>query len=380
MVKARIFTPGPTPLPEDVKLSQAKDIIHHRTPEFSEVFERVCEGLKYIFQTRNDVFVFSSSGTGAMEAVVANLFSPGDEVLVVRGGKFGERWAEIGEAFGLKVTAMDVEWGKAPDPLKIGEELHKNKNIRAVFTQLVETSTGVVYDVETIGKVVSETSAVLVVDAISGLGAEPLLTDSWKIDVVVAGSQKGLMLPPGLSFICLSEKAWQLTKNSSLPRYYWDLNKAKQAFVKRQTPFTPSVSLICALDSSLELIKKEGLENVIKRHRLFAEAVRRAVSKMRLKVFGDPSSNAVTAILVPEGINERTLRKKMQDEFGVIIAGGQGRLSGKIVRIAHLGWMDKLDVIGVICAFEMSMFQLGYELILGEAARAVEEVFVERKY
>ena len=373
-MKQRIFTPGPTPLPERVRLSQAKDIIHHRTAEFSEVFKEVCEDLKYVFQTKNDVLVFASSGTGAMEAVVANLLSPGDEILVTRGGKFGERWAEIGEAFGLKVTSIDVEWGRAPEPLQIEKSLQSNKEIKAVFTQLVETSTGVVYDVEGISRVVNKTSAVLVVDAISSLGAEPLFTDKWQVDVVVAASQKALMLPPGLSFVSLSEKAWQLVDKATLPRYYWDFKKARASLVHNQTPFTPSVSLICALRESLNLIKEEGLKSVLDRHRLFAEALRGAIISLNLQIFGNPSSNAVTAILLPPDVEEKKLRRKLQNDFGVIIAGGQAQLSGKIIRIAHLGWMDKLDIIGVISALEMSLFQLGYEVELGRGVKAAEEV------
>ena len=373
-MKKRIFTPGPTPLPERVRLEQAKQIIHHRTVEFSEVFKEVSDGLKYVFQTKNDVLVFSSSGTGAMEAVIANLFSWGDEVLVVSGGKFGERWTEISKAFGLKVDTIDVDWGRAPDPLQIKKKLQENKKIKAVFTQLVETSTGVVYDVKGISSVVNKSSAVLVVDAISGLGAQTLFTDEWGVDVVVAGSQKGLMLPPGLSFVSLSTRAWQLVDNASLPRYYWDFKKARASLSRGQTPFTPSVSLICALEESLTLIREEGLANVINRHRIFAEAVRKAVSCLGLKIFGNPPSNAVTAISVPTGIDAEKLRKKMQDDFGIVIAGGQAHLSGKIVRIAHLGWMDKIDIIGVISALEMSLFQLGYGVELGKASKAAQEV------
>ncbi|MBE0478360.1 alanine--glyoxylate aminotransferase family protein [Candidatus Aerophobetes bacterium] len=375
-MKTRIFTPGPTPLPEKVRLSQAKQIIHHRTKEFSSIFEDVCQSLKYVFQTKNDVLTFAASGTGAMEAVVANLFSPQDEVLVVRGGKFGERWENIAEAFGLKVTGIDIEWGRAPDPLQIREKLHSSKTIRAVLTQLVETSTGVRYDIESIGKVVSETSAVLVVDAISGLGAEPLLTDEWGVDVVVAGSQKGFMLPPGLCFVSLSEKARKLMDDATCPRYYWDFKKAQSALVKGQTAFTPAVSLICALRESLALIKEEGLDAVLERHRVFALAVRRAVSSLGLEIFAHPSSNAVTSILVPAGVEEKNLRKKLQENFGVMIAGGQGKLSGKIVRIAHLGWMDKLDIVGVIFALEMTLAHLGYDVEPATGVKVVQEVLM----
>jgi len=373
-VRARIFTPGPTPLPEKVRLIQARDIIHHRTKEFSKIFQEVYQDLKYVFQTKNEVLTFAASGTGAMEATVANLLSPGDEVLVIRGGKFGERWAEIGKAFGLKVTNIDVEWGKAPDPMQIEEKLGANGNIKAVFTQLIETSTGVRYDVESIARIVSTTPAVLVVDAISGLGAEPLFTDDWKVDVVVAGSQKGLMLPPGLSFVSLSDKAWKLVDKANSPRYYWDFKKAASSLAKGQTPYTPAISLICALRESLALIKEEGINAVLDRHYTFAQAVQRAVLSLGLQIFGYPPSNALTAVLVPPEVDEKELRKKMQEDFGVIVAGGQGKLSGKIIRIAHLGWMDKLDIIGVISALEMSLSQLGCEIELGKGVGVAEEV------
>lgn len=373
----RIFTPGPTPLPEEVKLSQAKDIIHHRTPEFSQIFKEVSLNLKYVFQTENDVLTFAASGTGAMEAVIANLLSPGDKVLVVRGGKFGERWGEVGEAFGLNVIGMDVEWGKAPQPKQIEKKMNTNKGIKAVFTQLVETSTGVRYDIESIARVVSKTPAVLVVDAISGLGAEPFFTDDWKVDVVISGSQKALMLPPGLSFASLSKKAWEMVDEATFPRYYWDFKKAASSLNKGQTPYTPAVSLVCALRESLALIKQEGLNAVLNRHRMFAHAIRRAALSLGLQIFANPPSNAVTAILVPSGIEGEKLREKLRTDFGVLVAGGQGRLSGRILRIAHMGWMDKLDIIGVISALETSLSRLGYEVELGKGAAVAEEILGE---
>lgn len=375
-MKVRIFTPGPTPLPEVVRLSQARQIIHHRTQEFSHIFENVCRDLKHIFQTESEVLTFTASGTGAMEAVVSNLFSPGDEVLVIRGGKFGERWGEVSEAFGLKVTHIDVEWGRAPEPLQVQEKLLANKNIKAVLTQLVETSTAVKYDIQELAKVVSETSAILVVDAISGLGADCMFTDAWGVDVVIAGSQKGLMLPPGLAFVALSEKARQRMDGATCPHYYWDFRKAYSSLRKAQTTYTPAVSLICALGESLALMREEGLETVIERHRIVAFALRRAMLALGLGIFGEPSSNAVTAIVVPPGIEEKKLRNKLKENFGIIIAGGQDKLSGKIIRVAHLGWMDKLDIVGFICALEMTLFELGYELELGTGIRAAEEAML----
>jgi len=371
-----MFAPGPTPLPERVKLSQAKNIIHHRTLEFSEIFKEVCRGLQYVFQTKNDVLTFTTSGTGAMEAVVTNILSPGDEILVIRGGKFGERWGEISEVFGLRTTYIDVEWGRAPDPLQVEKKLKSNTKIKAVFTQLVETSTAVRYDVESISRIVNETSAVMVVDAISGLGAEPLWTDKWKVDVVVAGSQKAFMLPPGLAFISLSDKAWKAVERATSLRYYWDFKEARSSLIKNQTPYTPAISLVCALRESLNLIREEGLSSILNRHKMFAEAVREAAVFLGLQVFGNPSCNGVTAILVPLDIEGKKLKEKMQNDFGIVVAGGQGKLSGKIIRIAHLGWMDKLDIIVVISALEMSLSQLGHKVELGSGIKAAEKILM----
>ncbi|MEA3485641.1 MAG: alanine--glyoxylate aminotransferase family protein [Candidatus Aerophobetes bacterium] len=372
-----MFTPGPTPLPEEVRIAQAKQIIHHRTGEFSQIFRDVCQELKNVLQTKNDVLLFTASGTGAMEAAVANLLSPEDKVLVIRGGKFGQRWAEIADAFGVKVIPLDVKWGTVIDPRIIKEELARNLKIKAVFTQLVETSTGVVYDIKNIAKVVRETDAILVVDAISGLGAEPLPTDEWGVDVVVGGSQKALMIPPGLSFVSLSERAWRLVERSTLPKYYWDFKKAKKSLSKLQTPYTPAVSLICALEESLKLTRKEGWQNCVQRHHHLAEATRKGVLAMGLDIFSQAPSNVVTAVKMPPGIDARKLRKIMSNKYGVQVAGGQGKLAGKIIRIAHLGWMDSLDVISAISALEMALSELGYSLELGKGVKAAEEVLGE---
>ncbi len=376
-MKKRIFTPGPTSLPERVKLSQAEDIIHHRTQQFSKILEEVSQELKHVFQTNSSVLTFVASGTGAMEAAVVNLLSSGDKVLVIRGGKFGERWADICQAFRVKTINIDVEWGMAVDPAIVEKELTREQDIKAVFTQLVETSTGVVYDIEAIAKIVRKTNAILVVDAISGLGAQPLLTDEWGVDVVVAGSQKALMLPPGLSFVTLSQKAWRNVENSNLSRYYWDFKKANKFLNKKQTPYTPAISLILALKESLKLMKEEGWENVTMRHSILARATREAVSALGLSIFGYHASNVLTAVLIPSSVNEKELRKKMQDEYGILVAGGQAQLSGKIIRIAHLGWIDSLDVIAVISALEMSLKDLGYRINLGEGVRAAQKVLRE---
>jgi len=373
-LKQRLFTPGPTPLPEEVRLAQAREIIHHRSEGFAKVFQEVRQGLKYVFQTKEEVLLLTASGTGAMEAVVANLFSSGDRVLVVRGGKFGERWGEIAAAFGLEVVSLDIEWGSAVSPDLIREKIVKDSGIKAVFTQLVETSTGAVYDIEAIAKIVKPTEAVLIVDAISGLGAEPLLTDGWGVDVVVGGSQKALMLPPGLAFASLSPKAWRLIENSDIPRYYWDFKKAKKAQEKNQTPYTPAVSLICALRESLRLLREEGWENILARHAKLAEATRKAVLALGLKIFSKVPSNVLTAIEIPSGIDGEKLRKIMRDGYGVEVAGGQAELAGKIIRIAHLGWMDASDMIVVLSSLEMGLSELGYPVKLGKGLASAEEI------
>ena len=376
-MKQRLFTPGPTPLPEEVRLGQAREIIHHRGKEFAQIFKEVRQGLKYVFQTEEEVFVFTASGTGAMEAAIANLLSSGDRILVIKGGKFGERWAEIATAFGVQVIPLDVEWGSAPDPGLIKKKLTAHQEIKAVFTQLVETSTGVVYDIKAIAEVLRPTGAILVVDAISGLGAQSLPTHEWGIDVVIGGSQKALMIPPGLAFVALSPKAWSFVESSNIPRYYWDFKKVRKALDKNQTPYTPAVSLICALKESLSLIKKEGWENVLARHARLAEATRRAALALGLKIFSKVPSNVVTAIEVPRGIDANELRTMMRDEYGVQVAGGQEELRGKIIRIAHLGWMDRSDMVAVVSSLEISLSKLGYPVALGAGVAAAEEVLKE---
>jgi len=373
-LKHKLFTPGPTPLPEEVRLIQARGIIHHRSKGFSDVFKEIREELRYVFQTKEEVLLFSSSGTGAMEAVVVNLFSSGDKVLVIRGGKFGERWAEIAATFGVQVVSIDVEWGHAVNPELIEKKLREDPGIRAVFSQLVETSTGVVYDIETITRVTKEEGVILIVDAVSGLGAEALCTDKWGVDVVVAGSQKALMIPPGLAFVALSGKAWRLTENSDLPKYYWDFKKAKKAQDRNQTVYTPAITLVCALRESLRLLKKEGWDNVLGRHAKLAKATRQGVLALGLQIFAKAPSNVLTAVEIPSSVGVKRLRGLMRDRYGVEVAGGQAALTEKIIRIAHLGAMEVTDIIVVLSALEMSLSELGYPVEMGKGIAAAEEI------
>lgn len=377
MRKVRLLTPGPTPVPSEALLSMAEPIIHHRTPEFRKILGEAEEGLKYLFQTKNGVLIFASSGTGAMEGAVVNLLSPGDKALVVQGGKFGERWAEICSAYGIETVLIDVEWGKTVEPAVIDRRLEEVPEIKAVFTTLCETSTGVASDIKTIGKLVSKHKAVLVVDAVSGLGAMDIQTDNWGVDVLVAGSQKGLMIPPGLGFAGVSEKAYALLNEAKCPKYYFDFLKAKKSLDKTDTPFTPAINLIIALNKTLQMIKEEGLKNIFKRHSLLARATREAMKAIGLEIYAQAPADAVTSVKLPEEIDGTELVKKLRDTYGVGIAGGQAHLKGKIFRIAHLGYMDRFDCLTAVAGVELVLKELGYEFIPGAAVQAAQCVFLK---
>ena len=378
MRKNYLLTPGPTPLPPQVSEAMGRPIIHHRTPQFQAILKEATEGLKYIYQTKNDVFILASSGTGAMEAAVVNLLSCGDTALVIQGGKFGERWTEICKAYGINTEVIDVKWGKAVNPSDVKEKIKNNPTIKVVFTTLCETSTGVVNDIAAIGKIVKDTNALLVVDAISGLGAIDLKTDDWFCDIVVSGSQKGLMLPPGLGFISVSPKALKLIESSKGPRYYLDLKKAKKALDKTDTPFTPAITLIIALNEALKMMKEDGLENIFTRHKKMADAVRSAVLALGLKLFApEAGSDVVTAVCLPEGLDGEKLVKTMRDTYGVTIAGGQDSLKGKVCRIAHMGFIEEFDIITGISCLEKVLTQMGYKFTLGSGIRAAEETFLK---
>lgn len=378
MRKNYLLTPGPTPLPPQVCESMSRPIIHHRTPQFQAILKEAAEGLKYIFQTKSDVFILTSSGTGAMEASVVNLCSAGDTAITVEGGKFGERWTELCKAYGINAEVIKVEWGKAVDPSEIEKRLKANPNIKAVFTTLCETSTGVTNDIRAIGDVVKKYSAALVVDTISGLGAIPLATDEWSCDVVVSGSQKGLMLPPGLAFISVSEKAWKIIEASKSPRYYFSLKAAKKAWASTDTPFTPAITLIIALCEALKLMKEDGLENIFKRHKKMADATRAAVKALGLELFApSAASDVVTAVNVPAGVDGEKLVKTMRDVYGVTMAGGQSELKGKIFRVAHMGFIEEFDIVAGISCLEKVLAQMGYKFELGSGVKAAEEIFLK---
>ena len=342
-MKKYLLTPGPTPVPEEIMGVMSRPIIHHRTPQYRDIAKVVNEGLKKIFKTENNVLTFASSGTGAMEASVVNTLSPGDTAIVVTGGKFGERFAEICRAFGVNVVSIDIEWGTAPEASLVEKALKENPRTKAVFLELCETSTATVYDIKSIGDIVAKTEAILVVDAISGLGADELKTDEWKVDVAIGGSQKGLMLPPGLSFCAVSKKAWGLAKNSRLPKYYFDFSKYEKLIEKSDSPWTPAITLAIGLEKALSMVRREGVDNFIKRHVEDAAFLREAIKGLGMEIFSKSPSNAVTAVKSPEGVDAADIIKSLKTK-DVTFAGGQAQLKGKIFRIAHMGGIRKDDL------------------------------------
>ncbi|MBZ9571981.1 alanine--glyoxylate aminotransferase family protein [Patescibacteria group bacterium] len=376
MKKRYLLTPGPTPIPDDVRLAEAQPIIHHRTKEFLEIFERISEDLKTVFKTKNIILTFLSSGTGAMEGAVVNTLSPGDKALCIMGGKFGERWVEICKAFGIEVISLDVEWGDYVKPEKVKNLLDKYPDIKVVFATLCETSTGTLFPIEKYGEIVrNRPGTILVVDAISGLGACDIQTDNWGVDICVSASQKGLMLPPGLAFVSISEKAWKFAGSSKCPKYYFDFKEYLKAFEKKlPTKFTPGISIIRALDKSLSRIKKEGIGKVLLRHQKLAEATREAVKALGLELFSKNPASALTVIKVPQGIDGATLKDTLDKKYGVQVAGGQAHLKGKVIRIAHLGYVGRFDIITAISALEFSLKDLGYPIKLGQSVKIAKEM------
>jgi len=380
MKKSYLMTPGPTPVPAEVLLTQAAPIIHHRTPEFSKAFAQAIEGLKYVFQTTSDVLLFASSGTGVMEAAIANCFCAGDKVIVARNGKFGDRQKQICEVYGLQVVDLRYEWTQVASPEDIAQALRDNPGARGVIVTQSETSSGVLNDVKAIGAIVRDyPDCVLIVDSITGIGAVECRADEWGLDVVMTGSQKGLMLPPGLAACSVSEKAWRAYERSTLPKFYFDWMKYKKNIEKDTTPFTPAVSLVLGLNVALSMIAEEGLGNTIARHARLAEATRSGCEALGLKLFAPPEGrgNAVTPVWVPDDIDGKALVKMMKDKYGVTIAGGQDEYTGRIFRIGHLGYFGQFDIIVTLTALEMTLASLGYQFERGAGVRAAESVFME---
>ena len=379
-VKQYLMTAGPTPLPPAVSQVMAEPMVYHRAPAFVEVYARVLGRLKEVFQTANEVQVFTSSGTGALESAVANLVRPGEPALVASCGKFGERWVELCEAYGAETIHWETDWGRKVDPAGLDERLGANPAIELVFTTFSETSTGVVNDIRELTEVAHRHGALIAVDAVSGLGAVPLPQDEWGVDVVVAGSQKALMSPPGLGFTSANEAALARAAESPGRRYYFDWARtvAGQRKEPPDSPFTPAVGLVRALDVALDMIAAEGLDQVFERHALLGRATREAAKALDLELLGgvaDDNANVVTAMVLPEQIDGGKVPKLMRDRFGVTIAGGQGKLKGRIARIAHCGYFGAFDIIVTISALEMTLRELGHEAEPGAGVAAAQRVF-----
>ena len=376
--KQLLMLPGPTPVPQEVLQALARPMINHRGPEFKSLLAEATEGLKEVFRTRQDVLILTGAGSGAMEAAVSNFVSPGDQVLVVSIGAFGDRFAQIAQRFGAQVEKLEFVWGAAAEPAALADRIRAdvNKEIRAVFVTHNETSTGVTNDIPALRAAVGDHPALFIVDAVSSLGAMPLETDNWNLDVVVAGSQKSFMVPPGLSFACVSSRAWDVAAKCTNARFYWDLGKAREMAAKGQTPFTPAIPQVAALVESLRMIRAEGLPGIFARHLKLREMTRQGVSALGLELLAADAvaSAAVTAALPPAGLEANTLRKMLLDRFNVVVAGGQGKLDNKIFRIGHLGYVQGLDIIAVMAALEMTLTICGHKIELGSGVRAAEAV------
>jgi aspartate aminotransferase-like enzyme len=378
MLKRYLLAPGPTPVPPEVLLAMAKPMIHHRAPEFDKLFGEVREDLKWLFQTRNDVIMLAASGTGGMEGAVSNFLSPGDKAISINGGKFGERWTKLCKTFGAQVHEIKVEWGRAVDPQAVADQLKKDPGIKAVYVQASETSTGVAHDVKALADIVkSYEDTILVVDAITALGVLDLKTDGWGLDVVVTGSQKALMLPPGLAFVSVSDKAWRLADKAKNAAFYFNLKKERESQQKNQTAYTPAVSLILGLKEVLGILKAEGLEAIFSRHALLARAMREGVQAAGLSLFPkERPSDALTAIAAPAGVDGQAVYKNLRAQYGMTAAGGQDHLKGKVFRISHMGYIDSFDVITALAAVEMTVKGLGHPVKLGSGVAKAQEIFM----
>jgi serine---pyruvate transaminase len=379
MRKPRLMTPGPSPVPEEVLLELARPVIHHRSSEAVAVVAEVVEGLKYVFRTRNDVVIFASSGTGSMEAAVVNTVPPGSKAIILDAGWFASRWGVLCRTFGAEPIVVPTEWGRPVDPDSVANALNAHPDATAVFGTLSETSTGTGHPVESIGKVVAQTPALYVVDGISGVGAMECRTDDWGIDVLCVGSQKALMLPPGLAFLSVSPKAWGRIEAFDSPSYYFNLKLARKSMKDFATPFTPAHTLIGALKVALGRIKAEGIEAVWERHRRMSEACRAGVEALGLELFSSRPAEGMTVFRVPKGLKDSAIRAGLSERFGITTIGGQDRLKGQIVRVGHMGYMDELDVVAGLAALEMVLDDLGYLVEPGSAVSAAQRVLIGSK-
>jgi len=377
-IKQYLMTAGPTPVPPAVSQAMATPMLYHRAPAFVDLYERVLRKLPAVFRTSNDVLTFAASGTGGLESAAANLVRPGTKTLVCAAGKFGERWIELGEAYGGELVRYEPGWGARLDAAEIDRLLGENEGIEVVFATLSETSTGVVHDVQAIAEVVNRHGAILAVDAVSGLGAAELRQDEWGIDVVVAGSQKALMCPPGLGFASVSQRALDHVAERPGGRYYFDWTRTANSQRKGDSPFTPAVGLFLGLDVALDMIEEEGLDNVMARHQLLARATRAGAAGIGLDLFGDPDerSTVVTAIELPDTIDGAKVPGALR-KLGITANGGQNQLKGRILRIAHCGYFGAFDILTSLAGLEMVLQQLGHEVELGAGVAAAQRVFLQ---
>ena len=377
-MKMYLMTPGPTPVAPETNLAMAQPIIHHRSPLFMEILGEVRADLKYLFETEQEVMIFAATGTGAMEGAVANTLSPGDTALVVDGGKFGERWTELCNVYGVKVERLAVTWGQAVKPQDVAKMLDANAAIKAVFVQANETSTGVSHPIKELAEVTAKRpGTILVVDAISALGGYAIPMDKWGIDVLVAGSQKAMMLPPGLAFAALSPKAWGFVKESKCPKYYFNFSKALKSAEKNQTPYTSPVSLILGLREVLGKIKQVGLQKIYAHNARLSKACKAAMQAMGLELYSkDYPSTVLTAVLAPAGVDGQKVVAELRKK-GIWIAGGQAEAKGKIFRIAHMGFIDTVDLLGTIGGLEEVLTALGYKVQPGAGLKAAQEVLAK---
>ena len=379
IIKERLFTPGPTPL---LMEAQARTLaaanVHHRTEAFRKIMTETLALLKYYYDTQNDVLIFASSGTGAMEGSVSNLLSPGERMLVGTAGKFGERWLGLAQAYGIEAVKVESPYGQPVNIEAMKQQLASDGPFRAVYIQATETSTAVMNDVRALGEAVKNyPQTALVVDAITGLGTSDLRIAEWGLDIVIGGSQKAVMIPPGLAFVSVSEKAWGLIAKSKLPRFYFDFAKERKNQAKGETAYTPATTLVIGLHAALEYIRKLGRENLIANAALLAEASREAAQALGLKLFAESSpANAATAVCAPAGMDSGAIVKELRTRFGAIIANGQGSMKGQIFRLAHLGYYDMADLFAVFAALEIALVNLGQDVVLGSGVRAAQEVYL----
>jgi serine---pyruvate transaminase len=378
--KRYLMTPGPTPVPPEVLAALAEPVIHHRGRDFRAIYERCLLRLREVYRTQHDVLMFTSSGTGAFESAVANLISPGDRVLVLSAGSFGERWVAMTKAYAADLVHVRLEWGETPEPDDLRAALSESGDVRAVYVVHSETSTGVVADVQALAAAAREAGALVVVDAVSSLGAVPLETDEWGLDVVVSGSQKALMCPPGLAFVSTAPAALEAASRATSPRFVLDWERTRTAQAKLDAPFTPAVSIVKALDVALGLVLDEGLEAAFERHARLGRACREGVKAMGLELFSpdEDRSAVVTAIRAPAGIDSGDVVAALRDRFGITIANGQGPLKGKIFRIGHIGWFDVFDITTALAAVELVLADAGAEIERGAAVTRALEAYEAR--